>query len=320
MTIPAKLHFCWIGDRLPWAYVFAILSAAEHSQIPEITLHHTDLLENDAGVQALRREPGVHLSHFEPLAYLTDVGNVLGVSQDLSNLYRRLDSPVMQSDVLRAAVLYVEGGIYMDLDTVTVASLSPLLDTAAFVGSEFLVWPRNLQSSRPSLLLARQLGLDVLRKICRQMPRGWLLFKRIERFYFRSVNNAIMGSEAKSKFISDYLQSMLDLPDQRQLARYALGPHLLQEVAARQVGGDLTIYEPAVFYPLPPEVSEHWFRAVYMIGLDKVLSPKTRIVHWYASVHTSRRVAQITPDYVRAHRTRQMYSALIYATIRNLPT
>ena len=45
MTIPARAHFCWIGTRLPWAYAFAVLSAAERSELPEIVLHHTDVLD-----------------------------------------------------------------------------------------------------------------------------------------------------------------------------------------------------------------------------------------------------------------------------------
>jgi len=319
MTIPAKIHFCWIGDHLPWAYVFAILSAADQSELPEIILHHTDFLEDDAGLQALKHKPGVYLSRLEPLAYLGHVGEMIGVGDDLSDLYRKLERPVMRSDVLRAAILYVEGGIYLDLDTVTVTSLLPLLNETAFVGSEFLVWPQQHGRARSPFLLVRQLILNALRKICRKLPRGWVLFKRIERFYFQSVNNAIMGSELQSTFISDYIQSMLHLPHERQLARYALGPHLLQEVAARHSGSDLTIYEPTIFYPLAPEISEHWFRISSMMKLGKVLSRQTRVVHWYASVRTNQRITQITPDYIRKHRKRQMYSALVHAAIKDLP-
>src|SRR5690348_13708454 len=61
MTIPARGHFCWLGTRLPWAYVFAVLSAAENSGLQEITLHHVDPLEVDAGVRALARCPRVRL-------------------------------------------------------------------------------------------------------------------------------------------------------------------------------------------------------------------------------------------------------------------
>jgi hypothetical protein len=53
--------------------------------------------------------------------------------------------------------------------------------------------------------------------------------------------------------------------------------------------------------------------------LDAVLSAETRVVHWYASVRTKSRVALIDPDYVRNHRENQLYSALAWECIRNLP-
>jgi hypothetical protein len=54
-------------------------------------------------------------------------------------------------------------------------------------------------------------------------------------------------------------------------------------VVGRYARDDLTIQEPHVFYPLPPEISEHWFRIGRSVRLDAVLLPETRVVHWYAS-------------------------------------
>src|SRR5579862_5743870 len=52
MTIPARVHFCWIGPALPWAYVFAILSAAARGEMDEVILHHTDELAGGPGLAA----------------------------------------------------------------------------------------------------------------------------------------------------------------------------------------------------------------------------------------------------------------------------
>ena len=70
-----------------------------------------------------------------------------------------------------------------------------------------------------------------------------------------------------------------------------------------------------MFYPLPPEISEHWFRLQHRATIGDVLSPATRVVHWYASVRTRALVLDITPDYVRAHRTTQLYSMLVHASL-----
>ncbi len=319
MTIPARLHFCLIGTSLPWAYVFAVLSAAERSGLSEIVLHHTDLIEDGEALRALKGAPRVCLSPVEPMSFLTQTGQMLGLGDRLALLYRGLASPVIRSDILRVAILYAHGGIYLDLDTVTVASLLPLTGVPQFVGSEFIVWPHFVRISRSPTLWARHLALDLLRKALRKIPHGWQAFRKIERLYSLHVNNAAMGAEANSSLFSSYLHAMLDLSPERQMQRYALGPKLLQEVVQHHRPDDLTIQEPQVFYPLPPEISEHWFRPVRVVRLDEVLSTQTRVVHWYASVRTKPLVAQISPGYVRQHRERQLYSALVCSCIDELP-
>ncbi len=204
--------------------------------------------------------------------------------------------------MLRAAILYLEGGLYLDMDTVTTSSLLPLLNTRQFVGCEFIIWPHFARTSRSPVMWARSLTLDLTRKLMRRMPRGWKMFRLIEKFCYRGINNAVMGAEADSPLFEDYLRAMLTVPPERQGLPYALGPDLLQDVVGRYARDDLTIQEPHVFYPLPPEISEHWFRIGRSVRLDAVLTAETRVVHWYASVGTKSRVALINPNYVRTHR------------------
>ncbi len=318
MTIPARLHFCWIGTSLPWAYVFAVLSAAERSGMPEIILHHTDPLDDGDAVRALQAAPGVRLSLTDPLACLSEAGHELGLGDRLGRLYRSLDEPVMRSDVLRAAILYLQGGIYLDLDTVTVAPLHPLTQARQFVGCEFIVWPQAVRRSRSPTVLARPLSLDVLRKALRRMPGGWRTFRRVERLYFRGVNNAVMGAGAGSELPARLLRAMAALPPGWRTHRTALGPALLQDLISSHGADELTIHDPSVFSPLPPEISEHWFRTTRTVRLGEALSPDTRVVHWYASVRTRALVARITPASVLAHRDRQLYSALVSSCVGNL--
>ena len=141
MAIPARVHFCWIGAQLPWAYVFAVLSAAERSRLPEIILHHTDALDRGSELDALAGAPGVRLRRIDPVACLTQAGDPLGIGNQLVAIYRSLNSPAARTDMLRAAILFQQGGIYLDLDTVTVSSLRPLLDARLFAGCEYIVWP-----------------------------------------------------------------------------------------------------------------------------------------------------------------------------------
>ena len=318
MTIPSRLHFCWIGNQVPWAYVFAVLSAVERSEMGEIIFHHTDMLEAGAEHAALAAESRVRMVRIDPIRHLAETGERLGVGAALVQLYRRLESPVARSDVLRAAILYREGGIYLDLDTVTIASLCPLLGVRNFLGSEFIVWPHSVRASRSLVVLARHVALDLARKACRRLPRGWALFSHVEQFYHRSVNNAVMGAEAGSDLLADYLVAMVRLPPEQQMRRYGLGPDLLREVVRHHDDATLVIHRPAVFYPLAPEISEHWFRLAPRNRLRDVLSRETRVAHWYASVRTKSLVAHITPAYVRRNRETQLYSALVCSNIDRL--
>ena len=315
MTIPAQAHFCWIGGTLPWAYIFAVLSAAERSALPRIVLHHTDALPDSPEMRALQTDERVTLSHIDPDRTLTEAGSLLGIGDALATLYRRVPKPVTRSDVLRAAILYLQGGIYLDLDTVTVADLTPLLDATQFVGTERIVWPEGVRRSRSPVVWARHLSLDVLRRLCRALPQGWRTFRRFESHYPRSINNAVFGAEPRSRLLERYLRAMLSVPASLLDRPYAFGPHLLQRVVADYPHADLTIQEPSVFYPLAPEISDHWFRDRAAPQPTAILSADTRLVHWYASVHTGPRVARITPDSVRDRRRCELYSMLVHGCL-----
>ena len=318
VTIPARLHFCWVGTGLPWAYGFAVLSAAARGGMAGITLHHTDPLDDGPVTRAVRAAPGVRLSRTDPPDCLARAGQALGLGDALAQLYGRLDAPVMRADILRAAILHLHGGIYLDLDTVTVASLRPLTQARQFVGCEVIVWPQAVRRSRSPAVLARALALDLLRKALRRAPGGWRAFRGVEGLYFRGVNNAVMGAEAGSELPARLLRAMAALPPGRLAQRTALGPALLQALVAGHGIGDLTVHDPHVFYPLAPEISGHWFRTARTARLDEALCADTRVVHWYASVRTGALVARITPEYVLAHRDRQLYSALVCRCVPDL--
>jgi hypothetical protein len=241
---------------------------------------------------------------------LIQAGTRLGLAGALADIYANLTSPSQRSDVLRAAILYLQGGIYLDVDTVTVASLRPLLDAPQFIGSEYIVWPHWVRSSRSLKVLAKHLALDVLRSGLRVCPGGWRGYRHVEHWYFKGINGAVMGGPAGAPLFVANLIAMAELPPARRSQPYALGPDLLQSLVSRFSAEELLIHEPAVFYPLPPEISTHWFRSGHA-NLDAALRPQTLVVHWYASVRSKPYVAVIDPNYVRAHRHTQLYSALV---------
>jgi hypothetical protein len=46
----------------------------------------------------------------------------------------------------------------------------------------------------------------------------------------------------------------------------------------------MRVLDPAYFYPLGPEISVAWFSPNSAPRLADDLDPRTRVVHWYASV------------------------------------
>jgi hypothetical protein len=310
MSIPARVHFCWIGPRLSWAYAFALLSAAAQGGMDEVVLHHTDELEEGAVLTALRGTAGLRLERIDARDLLAEAGARRGLSGVLADIYANLASPSQRSDVLRAAILYLKGGIYLDLDTITVASLRPLLDAPQFIGTEHIVWPHWVRTSRSLPVWAKYLALDVLRSALRLCPGGWRAFRHVEHWYFKGINGAVMGGPAGAPLFAAALMAMAALPPARRSQPYALGPDLLQSLVGQFSGAELVIHEPGVFYPLGPEISTHWFRNG-PTHLDLALRPQTRVVHWYASVRSKPYIALIDPDHVRAHRSTQLYSALV---------
>ncbi|MDE2459022.1 MAG: glycosyl transferase [Rhodospirillales bacterium] len=320
MSIPRTLHFCWIGPTLAWAHGFALLSAVAQGGMDQVILHHTDELADGPVPRALAAA-GVSCQRLAPEALLASVQADLGLGEALTQLHARLTSPVQRADLLRAAILYRHGGVYMDVDTVTIAPLTPLLGVLQFIGAEHIVWPHWVRASRSPLVWAKHLGLDGLRQLLRSAPGGWRAFRAVEGWYAPAVNNAVMGGKAGAPLFAAALRAMAAMPTEAAPGPYALGPDLYQALL-QTPQPELAVHEPACFYPLGPEISVHWFRPCRNApaALSRLLSPQTRVAHWYGSVRTKPYVAQINPAYVRAHRQTQLYSALVSAALPDLST
>lgn len=305
--IPPRAHLIWFGKRLPWVHALAVRSAAERGGFARVVLHHADELESGPGPEALRGESRIELRRLDPPAIFGELGPLAG---PLVEVYAELTAPAAKANVLRAALLAVEGGVYLDTDTVTVRSFEGLRRAGAFCGVEPLALPFQVRRSRSPLVWAAA-GLRLLvRDLLRRWPGGYRAFRRLERWYPAAPNNAVLGAEPGHPFVVELLCRMIECPRERRRVRFALGTHLLGETVASAERGEVRLLPPETFYPLPPEISEHWFRVGRRPPLAEVLPAETVAVHWYASVRTARLVPLIDPAYVLAHADRQLFSAL----------
>lgn len=308
MNVPLRAHFVWFGAQFPWVNLLAVRSAALRGGFTEVVLHHDSDLQHTPYFHELISIPNVRLQKLV-LHELFDA--CAPYSRELAVIFDRLQTPATRSDLVRFALMYSEGGVYIDMDTVTVRELMPLCaGVNGFLGQELIVYPEGLAGSNNVPAHIAAAARSLLRSALRIMPRGWLAFRRVERLFHLAVNPAILAASPRSPFITQSIEQMLNTPVARQPLPCVLGPHLLQKTLATYVGSDIVVHPPEVFFPLPPEVSSHWFRHDSGGDLDSAISANTRIVHWYASVRTKHVVPRVDPAYVRKHARTQLFSAL----------
>ncbi|MFH1532739.1 MAG: glycosyltransferase [Pseudomonadota bacterium] len=306
--IPRTAHFIWFGAAFPWVHVLAMRSAALRGGFERIVLHHSDDLVDTPWWREASATPGFSTRSIDEPALFRATG---ADGEALLAVYRDLEKPEARSNMLRAAILAAEGGVYLDMDTITVTSFTDLLDRGgAFYGLERIVFPGAVRQSRRPGVWAGALARAGFRAVCRRRRDGWRLFRRIEGRYSLAANNAVMGGEAGHPFLLDLLQRMIALPPERRRIRFSLGTHLLQDTADACTDPTVRALPPETFFPVGPEVSEHWFREDSTARAGDLVLPSTLAVHWYASVRTKAIVPYLTPDYVRGHRATQAFSEL----------
>jgi len=305
--IPSTAHFIWYGSKLPFLHALAIRSAATHGGFDSVRLHHTDPLEEPTHMKALHDLPNFELVALDDRVLCEQASGPL-----LADLVTALQSPVARSNLVRTALVYRDGGVYLDMDTLTIRRFDEVRSKApGFVGEERIVFPGQVVASRDPRVKAKAYLMTAVRDFYRRIPHGYRYFRRIERRYHRAVNGAILGGVAGHGFCAEYLAAMTRVPRSRWNEPHALGTHLLQSVYKGYAGDDLYTFPPPYFYPLPPEISAHWFR-FYRDGVDpmEVLDPRTCCVHWYASVRTKKIVASVDEAGLRRVAGQQLFASL----------
>ena len=276
--IPSCAHFVWFGPHLPYAYVLGVRSAALRGGFDEVLIHHADELAPSVELTNALALPGVGL---KPLNEGTLESAPIERSGALVDLFRKLEQPAAKANMMRAAILATRGGVYLDTDTLLLKDFDSLrANHTVFCGAEHIALPSTVKDSRNPFVSARAGAMMLYRDVFRRQVRGWHHFRRVEHFYPAVANNSILASEAAHPFMIDLLNGMLDLPSQQQLIRFALGTKLLQQCVTRNPEG-CSVLPPELFFPIGPEVSQHWFREDTALELEQMLHKHTRLIHWY---------------------------------------
>jgi len=307
VRVPNRAHFIWLGPELPFVHQLSIWSAVQNGGFERVVLHHEPTLVGTQAYRSLARDPRVELrviSH-APFQACPD-------PLRLVELFESLEAPAARANVLRVALLFSEGGVYLDTDTITIRPFAGLgAGRSFYCGAERIVYPAHVRYSKNPLERGAAHTRALLRMTLTGIPGGHRAFHLVRDLYPTAVNNAVIGAAAFHPALKKMLEGMLSLDRKAREVRYALGTHMIQKVVKADAQA-VHVYDPSYFYPLGPEISTHWFRVrATATNLDAVLAPTTHTVHWYASVKTQKILPKIDAAYIERHATRQLFSALV---------
>lgn len=312
-SIPPIAHFVWFGKSFPWLNGLAVRSAVDRGGYEQVIVHYADDLR---GVQYFRDLSGHPRVRCAPLSFPELLRSVAGVAPGLMKVGEWVaNRPAMKSDLARMALLWLHGGVYLDVDTVSIAPLDDLRQSCGFFcGEERLVWSTAVRSSRNPLVWGAAALRSFSRDLLRRHPDGWRHFRRIEQWFPLAANGAVMGAAPSHPFVAELLARAGALrAEDLARSRDALGPDLLQNALLEAGSADVTVLPPEWFFPLGPEISEHWFR-LHWPGrrprIEEVLHPDTHIVHWYGSVRARENIRIFDAEHVRLYRDRQLLAEL----------
>jgi hypothetical protein len=303
-TIPNRLVFVWFGSTLPITASIAIRSAVRWCRPDEVLLVHEGLSSAQPEVAALLDLPGLRLADAGP-----DWFDGIAQAATLRALWAELEAPAARSNVLRLAVLFRLGGIYLDTDTICVRDLAPLRRHPGFCGTEVLALPADLANSRNPLRWVAAGARVGVRAALARTPGGQRLFSRLTAVYPKAVNNAVLGASAGNALIGEAFARIEEISPAQRLRRFRLGTHLLQELTGNRSGPAMHVLAPEAFYPLGPEISMHWFRRDSAEHLGELVGPRTFVVHWYSSLEKNL-AKPISASWIREDVERTAFAAL----------
>lgn len=305
--IPSLVHFIWLGDTLPALGYLAVRAALDRAGADRVMLHYQQpaLVRHPLAADLAGRER-CELRPLESIELLSSI------KPRLRNLYDRLDHPPSRSNLLRLLLLWRDGGIYLDTDAITLRDLTPLREESGFAGLERIAFPASFYESRNPLRWLHAGLLTITRDIVRRLflDTG-AAFRRIERLYPLATNNAVLGAIPNHPMIGDLLDRISVMDAREAGRRFRLGPQLLERATGNRSTSDFRLFEPAAFYPLPPEICIAYIKQDPTGRLGDSPHPETYAAHLYDSVLRQRAKRPLDVDFFREVRGRTLLARMV---------
>jgi len=316
--IPNQAHFIWIGSNFPWLYYLSVYSAAKNGGFDRIFVHHKYLGPDEKWFNRLDELPGVILQELDFDEAFPSGNQLLFRLGKQRSLIER--NPLIQSDILRYAVLYLYGGVYLDLDIVVLRPFRELLlrtNRTAFLGREKILFPEYIlhpTNFRDRLWKLRSLLLVKLRDICERIPHGYALYNKLGA-YVPTVNGAVFGSEKFGDFLTGVIEKLNQYEAVEMNMHLKPGPFLLQKVVT-DLAGSVEILQPDYFYPSAPGLIKHLFRRYKRVDIDRFCDlSASYAIHWYSSSSTFRAskmsIQDIDYEYLKTNKNNLLFADML---------
>lgn len=281
--IPNVYHLLWSGKSFPDIYGAAIDSILNVDESARVVVHCFGDLPQSGTFDRAVFDPRADVRVTDPEAVFAQLPAHL---RRVADTYRSLPMTATsaRSNILRYAILYLHGGIYVDFDTIT---LQPLVDLAkgdCFIGTE-RVWaldePRVAGNWKVSVSPAGLgwLAIWCAKRLDSRIFRGRLRLAAAtapvnRRFTVVQPNNAVIGCTQGAEFLDRVLRAVHNADP---IVRYATGPTLVARVA-RTSPHLVTTLPVDVCYQVEPAESFRYFE-------DCTLRVRTEaaIIHYVGS-------------------------------------
>jgi hypothetical protein len=281
--IPHHFHLIWIGRNFPFVNRLAVESILQTNPGARVTIHFENPPDN-ADWNALRSKVEFKAIHLPELlsALPASMAGVAPVLEGISSGY-----PAGRSNILRYLILYREGGIYIDFDTVTVRDYRPLLSHPAFIGEEAVFRyddDRVSGTFKPGIIphgilfgLSYYLSYWNCKYLGDSRPVNGLNRALMAQWSDRKLNNAVLGGEPGNGF---FARAIALVPQTDPKIKYALGPILMNRTWATDAAADMRRLGEDHFYFIPPSQTYRFF-----YGPAAPLPPEAYSMHWCSSNH-----------------------------------
>jgi len=286
VPIPNHFSFVWDDNFLPYTAYLAMRAVASRAAPDAIYLLKTPELDGVENFERLRREidclrpVNIDLPAWLEQADLPCARELLDAHAFLQE--RKYHSAV--SDLLRALFLYLNGGVYLDTDTIALRSFAPLLSGGAFLAEEHILVDSRAFKKNSRWRYLRTAPLTLARDVCSRPAWGVALFQRLAPLYTLAVHNATMGFRPRHPLVRAQLLRIAACYRDRPRRYSLLGPDALQDLIGETKYDDLVILPPRCFSPLGPVMTYQYFhprRAKALAALERrLIHDDTYAIHW----------------------------------------